>query len=532
MGYLSRQIANITDPMPITLASQKNFFIIEPLSTTEKVPLAIKIEVNITSSNPPSESLLYAVNHDGSKLFSLVGTTDPNKVEGYTYYLSGSKSETAENIRNTLLADSWFAAMFEVEIPVYFENDIPVAGNTINLKSKGFGTPYNIRVAASNSRMFTVTHTPEEGSENHDAITGEQIETGIELDIYENTSVNLGCDNRPNAESRGTLFVSLQKTYSGKPLWFELNTLLAKKCSYNLPPAEGGWFDAGTIKDFRFVAKVKDKNSYPFYYSDVLYVLNGYDYPLNNFNPSPYIFTNEHPVSLLSNKKSGKYVTGQKEYLNFLFADTNKGIDLGNSEFNIGIGCRLFDGKGRHIATLHYEDKTRPRTSFKTVNTCEVDLTTTLDEYPETTKAELFITRNNVAISDSLTLDILPECLHRLNQFTFLNRLGGWDSFNADTETTVENKQTPTTFNKTITPGMSRGESIESVNKKEIKQTYTIKTHPLDATTRLWLQELMASPVVLDNQGNYIIIEEADLPISEDRQPFALKYRITEKYNG
>jgi len=534
MGYLLKPIASITEPMPVSLASQKNFFIVDPAAAIEKTPLTITIEVNATPSASTQNAQLIITGSDSEKLRTLAGVTDPEKVEGNSFYLSGSKSETAENIRNALLGDNWFASMFEAEIPVRFENNKPVTTNSIVIKSKGAGTAYNIAITTPDNRLFTITHAPETGSRNNDPITGEAADTGIELDIYENTGVTLGGDPREATGTGGSHFISLQKTYSGRRLWFELNSLLSKKTTFNLPPAgdNTGWFDAGTINNFRFTAKVKGSNSYPFYYSDVLYVLNGYDYPLSSFNPTPYIFKNEHTVALLSNKKSGKHVKGQKEYLNFIVADSNKAIDLGEGEYNIGVECRLFDGQSRHITTLHYSDKSAPRKAMKTVNSCEVDLTTTLNNFPEATRAELYITRNGITISEPLTLDILPEWLHRLNQFTFLNRLGGWDSFNADAETTIETKQTPLTFSKTHTPDLRKGDSLESVYRKEVTQSYSVKTAPLDTATRLWLQELIASPVILDGQRNYLIIEEASLPITDNPQPFAMKYRLTEKYNG
>ena len=534
MGYLLKPIASITEPMLVSLASQKNFFIVDPAAAIEKTPLTITIEVNATPTAPTQNARLIITGSDGEKLRTLEGVTDTKKAEGNSFYLSDNKSETAENIRNALLSDNWFASMFEAEIPVRFENNEPVTANSIVIESKGAGAAYNITVTTPDKTLFAITHTPETGSRNNDAITGEAADTSIELDIYENTGVALGGDPRAATDTGGSRFISLQKTYSGRRLWFELNSLLSKKTTFNLPPAgdNTGWFDTGTINDFRFTAKVKDRNSYPFYHSDVLYVLNGYDYPLAPFNPAPYIFNNERVVALLSNKKNGKHVKGQKEYLNFILADSNKAIDLGEGEYNIGVECRLFDGQNRHITTVNHSDKSAPRKAMKTVNSCEVDLTATLNDHPEATRAELYITRNSIAISEPLTLDILPEWLHRLNQFTFLNRLGGWDTFNADAETTVETKQTPLTFNKTHTPTLRKGDSLESVYRKEVTQSYSVKTAPLNTATRLWLQELVASPAILDSERNYLIIEEVSLPITDNPQPFAMKYRLTEKYNG
>ena len=535
MGYISKNIAKITDPKRLSLAGQPNFFQIESLDGVEKILLTIDITVNIAPTDPVSSSQLRVLDSKSNLIYSISGTTVLNNAGGSVYYISDEKAETAENIRQALLNDKWIASMFEINVPIYFEEGNPVAENKVCLKSRDAGSSYNIRILSSDKQAFIITQTPEGGSVKYDSISGEESTACIEIDVYEDTGIAMGSDDRPfDSEKMGKHFLSLQKNYAGEALWFELNALLSKKRSYNLPPKEieTGWFGTGTIKDYRFTAKIKGKNSFPFYYSNVLYVLNGYGYPLEPIDLTPYIFDNTGVITLLSNKPRSVYLKGETEFLNFIFSDPEKGIELEENEYQIGVGCNLFDADGKHITAINEANSAIARTGLQMVNTCQFDPSPLLEQYPEAVRIELFLLRNDIAISLPLTLDILPECLHRLNRFTFLNKLGGWDSFNADAEIVVENKHTHTTFNKTLIPGMKKGNSLETIYNKEIKQTYSLETPALDLATRIWLQELAASPVILDPGGNYIIIEEFKLPLSEEKETFSMKYRITEKYNG
>lgn len=519
MGCVTRNIAVITEPTKVSLATNPNFVIFE-----SRPRVRVFLEVNITTNLSPVQSdiseIIITDSEGGPHSFR--GTNDITKVSGNIFFISNDKTETAENIKNALLSDRWISSNFDIKIPFISGTGSISNGTTLNIKSRGTGTPYNISLTVDTRAYLVDWVNPV--SENNDSITGEDVSTEIELDIFEKTGVFLGGEDFPNdTATLGTPFSSIQKTYQGDPLWFELNAILSKKVTYNVP-ASSGWFDTGTISGYRFVAKVKGKNSSPFYYSNVLFVLNGYGYSLSPLDLFPYIYDGTQKVKLLSNKTNGKYIRGQKEYVNFIIAEQ------GRKEGIIEIAYKLSTFGGVALATVY--DHPIATTDLSIVNTCVIDLSQALDMHPNTGRVEIVLTRDRIEISEPLALEIIPECLHRLNAFVFLNKLGGWDSFNVDTETQSENKQSSTTYNKTLIPKHRIGDSRETVHSVELDITYSLETDLLDTATRSWLQELLASPAIFDQEGNYIILEDSKLPISSGMDTLSLKYKLSDKYNG
>lgn len=520
MGFQTKDIADITEPKIVSLASNPNFVIFE-----SKPRLRVFLEANLTVKLTPTQSGISGIIITDSEggVHSVKGTTELDKVGGNIFFISNDVTETAENLKNALISDKWVKSNFDIKIPFALVSGGVSNGNTLNIKSRGTGTPYNITLD-----LNTVAYGLDwvnSVSKNNDSITGEEISTEIELDIFEQTGVFLdGLETSRNASLLGTPFTSIQKTYTGDPLWFELNTSLSKRTVYN-PPALLGWFNTGTVTDYRFIAKVRGKNSYPFYYSDVLYILNGYGYALDPIDLTPYTFDGKRTVKLLTNKPYSKYIRGQKEFINFIFADK-----LGAENYTVGVAYKLRTFGGKPLAMVY--DHETPKAALQIVNTCVIDLSKVLEEFPNTGKVDIVLTRDRVEISEPLRLEVIPECLHTLNGFVFLNKLGGWDSFNADTETEQTIKQSSSTYNRTLTPNLSRGDSLETVHNVELGITYSLETNILDTDTRIWLQELLASPVIFDQDGNYIILEDSGLKISTSKEPLSLKYRISDTYNG
>lgn len=124
-----------------------------------------------------------------------------------------------------------------------------------------------------------------------------------------------------------------------------------------------------------------------------------------------------------------------------------------------------------------------------------------------------------------------PECLHSLRQFSFINRLGGWDTFNFDAGIKDEIKPSVETYNKNLTPSFQKGDSIETVYNTTLANTFTVEGAPVTDDVAAWLKELAASRVILDNDGNYVIIEDFTLQVTEtnrNMQKPTIKYRLSE----
>jgi len=530
MGYVSKDIAVITEPDRLALSALPNFVTFASKPSVKQY-LEITIKINMTQGTNLAATVLNITQPDGA-VNSFKGTITPSAVGGSTFYISATKSDTAENLRQALLNNRWIAANFEVSIPFNLVNNAILNGEIISIKSKGAGTDYNITVAApGNTANVAYLVTPVVPvSVNNDSISGEASTAEIDLDLYVDADLYFGQDDKPiSVASLGHYATTLQKTYSGVPLWFELNSIFAQNNKYNTPPLVVGWFDTGTASVFRFVAKVKTYNSFSFYQSNALFVLNGYGEVSDPLDLTEYTFTGA-PIKLLTNKPRTSYVKGQREYLNFIFENTNNAIIAG---IPFSIAYRVYTTSDVYVATVY--GQTVAQSVLKAVNTCVLNIDDVIATYPGAGIVRVALAFGGEIVSNDQEYTIMPECLHKLLQFSFLNRLGGWDTFNFDSTIQDEIKIDVETFNKTITPAYKRGSSIETVQSSSIANTFIVESAPFSDDIALWLKELAASKVVFDNDLNYVIKEEVTLrktAAAYNMQTATIKYRLSETYTN
>lgn len=458
------------------------------------------------------------------------GTINAEDVGGSTFYIASETSDTAENLRQVLLADKWFSSNFEAVIPFDWTGNTSRNGSILNIKSKGAGTDFNISIVAPNNTgniAYTITWL-NQTSVNNDSISGEASTAEIDIDIYTDPDVFLGSDDRPITPAKiGTYATTMQKTYAGSPVWFELNALFSQYGSYNRPPGTSGWFDTGTSRTYRFTAKVKAINSFYFYQSNALYVLHGYGPVSEDLDLSQYVY-NDNTVKLLTNKPRTPYIRGQKEYLNFIFSDPQRGVSQ-PINFTLRIAYRAYTTSDNYIGTVYSDEKARA--DFAIVNTCQLNIDTVLDQYPTAGIIRVALARGTALVSNDLEYVVRPDCLHTLRQFSFINRLGGWDAFNFDAGIKDEIKPSVETYNKTLTPSYQKGDSVETVYNTTLANTFTIEGAPVTDDVAAWLKELAAARVILDNDGNYIIIEDFTLQVTaanKNMQKPTIKYRLSE----
>lgn len=535
MGFISKDIAVITEPDIVTLSAVPNFvqFASKPASKTY---LEVNIQVNVTSSTSggiPSLTLIRITDASGA-IHTYRGTTNTEDVGGSTFYVSTETSDTAENLRQVLLADKWFSANFEVVIPFVWQGGNPHNGSVLNIKSKGAGTDFNITIVAPNNTgnvAYTFTWI-NQTSRNNDSISGEASTAEIDLDIYTDPDVFLGQDDRPITPAKiGTYVTTLQKTYTGSPVWFELNALFSQYGGYNRPSDTSVWFDTGTSRTYRFTAKVKATNSFYFYQSNALYVLHGYGPASEGLDLSQYVY-NENTIKLLTNKPRTPYVRGQKEFLNFIFKDPQRGVSA-PLDFTLRVAYRVYSSSDSYLGTVYLHEQSRK--DFNIVNTCLLDIDAVLDQYPTAGIIRVALARGTALVSNDLEYAIRPECLHQLRQLIFINRLGGWDAFNFDAGIKEEIKPNIETYNKTLTPSYRKGDSIETVYSTGLSNTFTVEGAPVTDEVADWLKELAAARVILDGEGNYIIIEDFTLPVTAanfNMQKPTIKYRLSEHYTN
>lgn len=485
---------------------------------------------NVLAVKDETRTVLNLTQNDGT-LHQFSGTSDESRVGGNIFYIAAETSDTAENLRQALLSDPWIKANYDVVIPFSWSGASPVNGDTLNIKAKLAGQDLKINVVAPNNiGAYNITWV-EQNSINNDSISGEANTAEIELDLYTNPDVFLGEDDRPVSTAKiGSYLTTLSKTYAGAPLWFELNALFSQYPTYNLPPSSG-WGNTGTVSVYRFIAKIKAVNSFSFYQSNALYVVTGYGRATDDINVDEYVYYSGM-VKLLTDKPATPYIKGQREYINFLFKDDQRGLS-NPVNFEIGVIYRAYSTAGDFLGSVTTQHQGRAQ--FNISNTCALDLNGILSAYPNAGRVKVALSRGSAIVSNDLEYIILPECLHKLNQFTFLNRLGGWDVFNMDAESISEIKPTSTTYNKTLTPSHVKGEGVEMVYATSLSVPYTVEGAPVSDDVAEWLKEMAAARVVLNNEGDYIIVEDFELkpdPKNKNMHVPKIKYRLSENYTN
>lgn len=529
MGYVTKDIAVITEPKQLTLTALSNFIQFASKARTQSLYSAT-IKVNAPTGDT-SQILIVEPSGAGH---SFTGTTDPTLVGGAVYYIAADHTDTAENIRQTLLADAWVAANFTIKIPATWTGTALQNSDTLYITSNGYGAEFNIVLTAPNNTAnaaYTITIT-NATSHNGDSISGEAVTAEISLDVYTDTGVFLGADDKPvSTAALGNYAITLSKTYTGVPVWFDLNALFAQYGGYTVPPLIPGWFKTGTLRTYRFIARVTGINNYAFYLSNALYVLNGYGKASDPIDLTTYTYSNS-TIRLLTNKPRTTYIKGQREYLNFIFSDAQHGV-AGIDNWSLKIVYRAYSTVGAYIGSTYSDTVTR--SNLNIVNTCVLRIDDALTAYPAAGLIKVALMRGNALISNDLEYTIRPAALHKLTQFTFLNRLGGWDSFNFDALPSDAVKVEFDTYTKTITPAHTKSDGIEAVYGAQLDDTITIDGAPVTDAVAEWLKELAASKAVFDSANNYVLKSEFTLTISDgarNMQIPTMKYSLSETYTN
>lgn len=529
MGYISKDIAVIYDPKQVSLAGLPNFVQIQ-----SKPAVKTYYEVNLQVVSPASAKSRVLITEPSGTVHEFTGTTVVADVGGAVFYIDADPTNTAENIRQALLSDSYIAANFGIDIPFGYGTPFTTNGDTLNIKSKGAGTAFNIALtlpddAPTNMYALTVINA---ASHSGDSITGETGTTVIALDVYIDAGIFLGVDDKPTSVAAlGTFVATLSKTYAGALLWFELNKIFAQYGAYNLPPGVTGWFDTGTMRQYRYVARVEGTTNYSFNQSNALYVLNGYGRASDTINLDDYVYTGP-VIKLLTNKPRTPYVKGQREYLNFIFSDWTRAL-TSPPDYTLSILYRAYSASGQFIGAI--TANIQHRAVFAMVNTCQLDIDTLLTTYPAAGLVRVTLQRDGTVASNDLEYTVRPECLHDLKVFSFLNRLGGWDSFNFDVKPQTDVKVTFDTYNKTLTPAHTKGDGIQAVYAAHLDDVITIVGAPVTNDIAEWLKEMAASTAVLDAQGRYIIKSDFTFTIADstrNMQVPTMKYQLSETYTN
>lgn len=451
----------------------------------------------------------------------------------YTYRLTDDPLTTAQNLRETLLRCPFIRDNFKVSLSATVvgegENGMNIEmGTTICLEALGVGSRYNFDINRpddyydSDFKKFIGIEGTGNKLSNPDSINEGAEVCEIHLDIYSDTGILLGQDDKPDMGDLGLYRTTLSKAYNNAPIWFDVNTMQTDK--YLAPFVSHGdgaekypagiWFDAGTVSDRRFVAKrVTRSLSESFYYSPVLYALTGNGHDLDVNDLSDYVVdmsvTDETTRTLarpLTHQPVLHHVKGQTQYFNFILSHAREADSLQT----IALEYELLTQSGVPIGSFVEHEKRCADMGI--VNTVIPDIDRFVDSYPNLGTVRIRLVSGQRPLTEYQTYNILPSDLFHVNDFVFLNALGGWSSFNFGDQTQYDFKATASTYFQNHTPSSRTHSSIETVYRKTKDEKFSVRTIPVSLQTADWLKEIASSVAVYEQQtSRYVVVDELNM---------------------
>ncbi len=536
MGYFTNNIAKESKtPAIVSLSSNPNYIQFESLTDpAQGRHISISLQILDTSVELDKTEIVIIESESGSR-HEFKGTRTRENVNSNTFFVDNDKAVTADNIRACLMDIDFFSGNFQITIPPVNNNGSLSNGDTIKIYSIGTGPNMMFTFEKRDSSFTLLTGNPEDTT-NNDSIDGGSGNCDIELDLFRDTNVFLGVDDTPQTnQAIGTYITSMSKAYYNNPIWFDINSITGDKFSNDFLNSDD-WVNTGTISDFRFTARKYDGVSrQPFYISNVLYTIKGYDRNLESNDLSEYVYNTQlkNIVKPLTKQPTFFHIKGQKQYFNFILADPDRNVNLGSEEYNLGILYKLYSQSKNYIATVPTHQKNRKL--FNIANTISLNIDGIIVDYDNVGFVEVYLSRNNVEISYPILFKILPECLNKVNDFAFLNSLGGWSSFNFSGTDTTDFKTSANTIYKTQTPSHTISSELESVYTKEAEEQFTVQTMPINKNICDWLKELSSSTVVYElSTKRYIIVDELNIKpnTKDDLFRLEMKYHYSDRYNS
>lgn len=542
MGYIIEEIAEYTEPAPLTIAGRPSFFSMVGFTEATPVPYLRTVRFKQENYEPEDDATVVLILPDGNR-YDLRPTKELTEVNGTTFYVDNTPSRTAENLKAALLSISYLADNFDVNI-------LSVPGmwgtgameSVINIKSKGSGEAYTLVWQNEDG-------TPDEPAEfwaftggapsfNYDEVTEEKETALIQLDVYTGMVVILGQSDFPDTAAKlGQLAVTLKKNYiAGLPggIWFDVNAMFSKSTNYNTADFqnEGDFiFNPETLHKYRFDVKVRDsKGVRTVYRSRVLWVLNGFSELYDTAGDelyARYVFNGQYIVKPLTNQPRITYIPGQPVFINFLIGDPARVDPLQSSDI-VSPYMQFFTQSGDYLTDKFIELEV-PYGEINDINTFRIDPAPYIREAQEYVGRDVGIIKV-CALKDGLPITEFTEFtvkpsntgvdfspLHDDNYFIFLNALGGFDSFNFDAQAKKEIRANIETYSKTITPQsiQNKAQSVETVYANDADEVITIEGAPINRDVYEWLREMVNSRVIL-HKGRYVIVQDLSLSSNPD----------------
>lgn len=531
----NEEIAKITKyPAVVSLAGNPNFIQFE--STKESKDTALAYIIKLNDVMLASTQIVFNRGDKGDPI-TINGVSGTKEIGRNTFNINMDIGITAENLMKCLMKEPFLKTNFKfsLEFDKRSDGNIQPAHSIYLYPMKTTGSNDITINGIDDNFALIIKESVNANPDATDTIRKANSNCEIELSIHRNNELFPGQNDELKL---GSDSISISKTYVDQPIWFDLNALFSNQQRYsNKFLNADSWCNTGTMTDLRFVARRYDGIDYEaFYISDPLFTVTGYRRNLEENSLAPYVFNlvQQNSFKPLTNMPTLTHVKGQTQYFNFILADPARKIRK-EAKTELGILYRLYTQSGKYIGEV--EDNKQLAADFDPINTIRLHLDEMLDAHPQKEKigritAQLICDKK--VMSEPMTFHILPEFLYKVNDFAFLNALGGWSSFNFGGTMHNEFKAKANTIYKTQTPNHSISSEIEAIYNKESDEQFVVETTPLTAQVAEWLKELSASIAVYElSSKRYVIVDDLSIKHNTKDDLFVLqmKYHYSDSYN-
>lgn len=501
---IDTNIATIQDADEVTLVNNPSFIIFSGKGeSTSPIPtFELTVKQFSSSQELPSAAQLVFTETASGTIHTFQGTTNKNLISGNKnyFYINTNPVITCNNLVQALLGNSFFKSNFIFSVT---NNKVTLTGKRKN-PNFSFSLIYNTSFCSVNTANYVITNT------------NTLYNSQVELDIYRNDE----------------FITTVSKSYIDGDVWFDINNILNRvmKAYPNCLFLPNNIVDSGSTMKYKYHSKrIKDFNTEFINFSDNKYVVDGFFRTLepNDINNYVYSPDADDEVDILTNKLNRIYNVGEDISANIIIKDS------GINNFKIGLLIKYYENNklvnenivdtdnGNNLINSIYvtADKilVTDRTQFIDVAFVRIP-NESPDDYYE--------------ISTYIRYTILRECNDSYG-FMFLNKLGGWDCYYFNSDFSTDFKTDATTSFKTLQPNYKVSDTYEKVERKEVSETFVIKSM-VDKETAEWLKELSTSKYVysLFDNNRYVIVEDFDLSISDkDLFEVTMKYVYADSYN-
>lgn len=480
---ITRDIATVTDPKRVAFQGSPVFLEVAAKPHAEQY-LELRVEVGAGSS----ASLV--LTRSGGDTHTFTGSTDLEEVGGSVFYINtADQAETAQNLREAIAQDDTLSALFEVATPFAGGDN----GEAVLIRARRAISAANFTAVASGA--LSLDWIEEESTSGDELLDGEnRVKIGAELFRGGPFSVAL-----------------LEKVYAGDPIWFKYGAL-GVPSQPSRPSA--GLFDPGTWAEYRVALKKIGKTSPYFYESRPFYILAGENRRRRDaeaFLFSPY----EGAVPQLSNAPVQSITEGQALYVNLLKTDL-----LPQGPWSVRLS---YWKAGAFVG----EVLKHPAADLMFFNVWRVDPWEDLPEGCDEVRTEI-VNSEGAAASLAKSYKILPVCIFTGIWFSFINDLGGWDSITFADKAKREDKAAWTTAGQAITP--HNLEEDRTQIRADLTRTHTLESLPVSDDEAEWAAEFAASPLILDQEGRRVLLDEFAIPSdgAKNYKRINIKYRYAD----